>query len=65
MIICESHYLGCWCREAKLKALIEAAIQNLGVPRMTYEPKVEIKELRNIVKGVSRSLLKGLKENFK
>lgn len=46
----------------KIKLVLESAIQCLGSPRMEYAPSVEIKELRNIVKGVSRTLLIALKE---
>lgn len=46
----------------KIKSVLEQAIQTLGAPRMTYAPSVEIKELRNIVRNVSRTLLMALKE---
>ena len=46
----------------KIRLVLEQAIQDLGAPRMTYAPSVEIKELRNIVRRVSRTLLTALKE---
>lgn len=46
----------------RIKSVLEQVITRLGAPRMTYAPSVEIKELRNIVKAVSRELLTVLKE---
>lgn len=46
----------------QIKLVLEQAIQTLGAPRMTYCPSVEIKELRNMVRNVSRTLLVALKE---
>ncbi len=46
----------------KIKSVLESAIERLGAPRMEYAPSVEIKELRNIVRAVSRTLLTALKE---
>lgn len=46
----------------KIQLVLEQAIQELGAPRMTFAPSVEIKELRNTVRAVSRILLTALKE---